>query len=573
MNTSIGSKHDLNQPKIIKRLFLFFYNKRNILPLPEKGFRINSEQVIGALKASTSFVILVAMMMIVRGANLTASNAFNPDEAELLALGRRASTSLFNPSATVAVATIGPLQPLLLGLVSKLGIQLTLPLAHFMAGFIYVWFGWLGWFYISKQTGWIRGSIYVLPTSLLIFGLDEDFLSLGTELIPLTLISIGIFFAFPPSQNVSHSRFLLGAIFLGSAPWAKPQVFLLSITVFIVALIRSRPKFIDPTRDPRQYLKSLSFFLPSLIFVLSMAMFGSLHQFINETVQFNLQYIFNRTSLNSGIGSHTFSERIKDFSDFILRHPTSFLWLLLGVSLAHNNPFAISKHIARKFNFGWLAIVVSTLITLLLVSPIFSHYANILYAGFLFAGIMTTVEGTRTSIRSHQVTIAANPIMSSFFTLALVISVMNIWPKVLNNIESFPNIKHSPPVTSTLLTSLCPEKRMVSVWGWSAELYSNYNWQPASRYVVTNWQIYSTSKQDYYRGVYSAELIRDYPTCVLDTANPYFFGGFDETAALLNVLPDLKPFLEECYTFRLVNLPDEKVVQVWTNNNLCNQTG
>lgn len=574
MNTSIGSSQDLYKSRFIKRLFLFFHKKRNVLSLFEKRFRINSNQVIGGLKAVTSFVILAAMMMIIRGANLTASSAFNPDEAELLALGRRASTSLFNPAATVAVATIGPLQPLLLGLISEIGIQLTLPLAHFMAGLIYVWFGWLGWFYISKQTGWIKGSIYVLPTSLLIFGLEEDFLSLGTELIPLTLISIGIFFAFPPSRDVTHSRFLLGAIFLGSAPWAKPQVFLLSFTVFFVALVRSRSRCIDPAaiRDSKQYLKGLSYFLPSLIFVFSMVIFGSLNQFINETLQFNLQYFFNRTSLNPGIVSKTFSERIKDFSDFILRHPTSFLWSLLGVSLVHNNPFSTGEHTARKFNIEWLAIVISTLITLLLVSPIFGHYANLLYAGLLFAGMISTAEDTRTSIRSRPLTTPVNPIMLSFFTLALVISVLTIWPKALTNLESFPRIKQSPPVTSTLLTSLCPEKRLVSVWGWSAELYSNYNWKPASRYVVTNWQIYPTSKQDYYRSVYFAELIRGYPTCILDTANPHFFGGFDETAALLNVIPELKPFLEECYTFQSVNLPGEKLVQVWTKNNLCNQT-
>ncbi len=34
------------------------------------------------------------------------------------------------------------------------------------------------------------------------------------------------------------------------------------------------------------------------------------------------------------------------------------------------------------------------------------------------------------------------------------------------------------------MSALCPAGEPVFVWGWAAELYAYYNWQPASRFVT-----------------------------------------------------------------------------------------
>ena len=84
------------------------------------------------------------MMIIIRGDLLISGAVFNPDEAELLALGRRASVNLRDPVGTFAVGTLGPIQPTLLGFVGALGIPLTLTTAHIISGLIYVWLCWFG---------------------------------------------------------------------------------------------------------------------------------------------------------------------------------------------------------------------------------------------------------------------------------------------------------------------------------------------------------------------------------------------------------------------------------------------
>jgi hypothetical protein len=519
------------------------------------------------LKGFLSFLTLSFIMIIIRGETLISGALINPDEAELLALGRRASINLRDPVGTFAVQTLGPIQPTLLGFVGALGIPLTLTTAHIISGLIYVWLCWFGWFRISQKIGWIKGSIFIYPTSIIIFSLDGDFLSLGTELIPLTMISIGILLSFPSIGDVSPNRFLWGSILLGAAPWAKPQSFILAFFIFFLALLRSRRIDIVSTSTLRTKIRLFFFFIPSLFFILYLGLWNSLDEFINETVLFQWNYIFNR---NPFFGDpQSFSERVSEFSKFILGHPGALLWALVGSIVIYENHSEVNTKIIDHSHFSWLSVVISTLVTLLILSPIFGHYANYLYAGLLFASVIIMANTNHPLSRSRSSTVTINPITLSLFKIALVVSILSVWPKVLANIENFPDKRYSSPAISPLLVSLCPKHAMVSVWGWSPEFYSWYDWIPSTRYTSTVWQIWPSDKQEYYRQVYLTELNENHPSCILDTASPSFFGNFSQETTLPNVIPQLKPFLDKCYIPSFVTLPDERVVQVWVNSEVC----
>ena len=74
------------------------------------------------------------------------------------------------------------------------------------------------------------------------------------------------------------------------------------------------------------------------------------------------------------------------------------------------------------------------------------------------------------------------------------------------------------------LSSLCPPNSNVLVWGWSAVLYSYYNWQPASRYDDSYWQIEDYGDPSYYRGILLDELKTDPPACIVEAIGGYFYG-------------------------------------------------
>ena len=507
------------------------------------------------------------MMIIIRGDLLISGAVFNPDEAELLALGRRASVNLRDPVGTFAVGTLGPIQPTLLGFVGALGIPLTLATAHIISGFIYIWLCWFGWFRISRKIGWTKSSILIFPTSIILFSLDGDFLSLGTELIPLTMISIGILLTFPSIGYVSPNRFLWGSMFLGAAPWAKTQSLLLAFSIFIVAYLRSRRTDIDSISNLRTKIRLFYFFIPSLFFILYFGLWNSLDEFINETVWFQWNYIFNK---NPFFGEPpSFSERVLEFSRFILGHPGALLSALVGSIFIYENHSEVNTKIVDHSHFSWLSVVISTLVTLFVLSPIFGHYANFLYAGLLFASVISIANTNCSLSQSRSVLFTINPITLSLFKISLVISILSVWPKVSSNIENYPIKKYTSHAISTSLVSLCPENAVVSVWGWSPEFYSWYEWVPSSRYITNVWQIWPSDKQEYYRQVYLTELNVNHPTCILDTASPSFFGNFSQDASLTNVIPELKQLLDRCYIQRLVTLPDGRVVRVWVNTEVC----
>ena len=95
-----------------------------------------SELWIARLAPLFALVVLALMVYACRGAMFNNSPLFNPDEAELLAAGRRATLGL-QPYGDYTTPTFLFLWPLVLSLFSALGFGLTLSFAHVLAAAAY----------------------------------------------------------------------------------------------------------------------------------------------------------------------------------------------------------------------------------------------------------------------------------------------------------------------------------------------------------------------------------------------------------------------------------------------------
>ncbi len=512
--------------------------------------------------------LLVVLLILSRGGYLLSHATFNPDEAELLASARRANLNLV-PYSTYTGGTLLFLWPFSLALLSKFGVPLTLPTAHILVGIAYVWIAFAGWYVISRAAGWIWAGFLVLPTTLYIFvstvGLGgqttgrQDFLSLGTELLPLSILILAAVILLAPASCPTRRRIAVIALLAGLSVWAKPQILPLAIALLFVAvvmknLLPGEKNTGGATSSSRDALVAVgAFLLPSAVFLAVMAIAGTFNSFLQEPVRFLTAYVGSRVT--TGGVSPTFSGRVGSATTFILQYPMSIPWALAGLIGWGSLSFGSRSRSRWLAVAAWIAPLLACYFTLLLAFPLFAHYANIVYAAALLSGM---VGATISRHFGRTRPIPKSVTSPAFLTFSLVaISSLAVWSTSI----PLPAATAAPHVRSTI-GRVCPPRSQVLVWGWSAELYAAYDWVPASRYVDSSWQILPTKGQRYYKQTLIRELQTDPPKCIVEAVGPQFFGGLTAADTITQVMPTTGSFIARCYDARPVELSDTRTVTV-----------
>ena len=154
----------------------------------------------GVVRVTAVSLAFVALLVWLRGDALLSPLAFNPDEAELLADGKRAMLSLV-PYRDYTTPTFLFVWPLALGLLGKLGFALTLPTAHLLSGIVYLSLIVAGWYTLSRYVHWLYALACITPAAVVLFvgkpatgdsWINTDFFSLGTELLPIALLTAAL---------------------------------------------------------------------------------------------------------------------------------------------------------------------------------------------------------------------------------------------------------------------------------------------------------------------------------------------------------------------------------------------
>ncbi|WP_156023324.1 hypothetical protein [Terracoccus sp. 273MFTsu3.1] len=499
---------------------------------------------------------------------------FNPDEAELLAAGRRAAMQVWMPMATSSANTYLVLWPTTLGLLDLLGVPMSLRTAHTLSTGAYAAVIAMVWIATARRWGFVRTAVFIVPAAYWMLARYSDFFQMGSELPSVLLLVVGAVLAFTPGRAVSARRLAVVAALASLAPWFKVQSGLLA-----VGLVISACGFAFLSRDSvwtrrewtqRLLLLALGGLGPTAVLLAVMAVGGTLDLFWDEPVEFLRAYLtHNVKGLGYGLGETTapLTEKLRGFVVSVLTNAFAFSWALLGLVALWSGTRNQAGRLARIA--VWSIPMLAALATLLVMYPIYVHYLNFLFAGTAIAAIAAAGLAPAETIPDRGPSLLARrlPAWALLTTMVFLLAAVE-----------HQGASPAPPAVAHQdeedIAALCPRGSSVFVWGWAAELYAYYDWRPASRYVTYGLLLAKTPNQGHYRARFLQELTDDPPTCVVNAIGPAWFGDDAAATPLENEIPDTGGWLHRCYVPNRVVLrpaaaPEPELIDVWTRRSDC----
>ena len=207
-----------------------------------------------------------------------------------------------------------------------------------------------------------------------------------------------------------------------------------------------------------------------------------------------------------------------------------------------------------------------------------------LYAGAMFSaavGVRIAEASTVTVRTGRQRWYADGAAASAIIVVSAGFIGYDVRTLLRPNLDFVRGYLHTVVTTATLppvdpfdakasnLWSLCPPNANVLVWGWSAVLYSYYNWQPASRYDDSYWQIEDYGDPSYYRDVLLDELRSDPPACIVEAIGGYFYGQISPTDTVGHVVPGASTLLNSSYSRIVTSVGTSSPVAVYGRRPTC----
>ena len=510
--------------------------------------------------------ICTALLILFRGHWLLSNGVVNPDEAEILAAGKLAHLNLI-PYRSYTTSTYLFLWPMFLGFLGYLGIPLTLPTAHILGGLAYEFIIVTGWYLTSLEYGWKFSSIFVLPTALFLFsgGNTIDFLSLGTELLPIAILFVALWILFSSRDQLKTNRYSLGSAIAGFSIWAKPQMLPLALSLvgscFILRMLENCsndfenvPRSLNIKKMYRDAFIGLSSFIaPSVLLIVFLAIVGELHNFQTQGISELFGYLNH-----SNTAAPSLLTRAQNVNVYLWGYPIAFVWAIGGLMGWTNRETLKWPLVTILRTVAWALPLVAAVFTFMTLSNLLGHYLNLLFA----ASMISAIIGSRISglfrIEIQSVPSGRNMlahISAIAFIVVLLANVSILWTnvkfvgaevRVIATKRSLPPVDAFNPGASKL-PKLCPAGSRVYVWGWANELYSYYNWIPASENLNSGWSLDSPSTVLANGTSLVSEFETNPPQCIVQAIGPYFFGGMPLTDTIRAAVPDMAQLLKSCY--------------------------
>ena len=531
------------------------------------------------------FGLLTLVLVLLRGNLLWTGRMLNPDEAELMAEGRTASLDLF-PYSGYTSSTHLFLWPFVLGVLDLVGVPMTMVTAHVLGGLSYVFVSTTGWFLMMRRIGALRAALLVLPpATVLLMGYGRidgaiDFLSMTSESLSMVILSVSALVLLGPTRPMSTRQLVAGSLVAGLAVWAKPQSGPIAVA-FIAACVLIACVENGPSAErvrlgdvSRSILRSglvamLAFVTPTLVFVGVMALGGTLDDLVREPLAAMWNYTAHR-DMSEGFVAPAFSDRVTDVARFTLAFPFAAAWALGAL---------LHLPLLERFGPPWLrglgvvAILLpmaAAVATLWPVHPLFTHYANFLYLGCLFAScvaVRLAVPGQQEPLSGRPVELACVAVCVAVVAALLVVRIPATVDRLTTTDDPLVSSETNPDATS--LSAACPAGSRVLVWGWASELYASNDWTPASRYVNATWQIFPNRRQAEWSSILRDELRQDPPACIVEALGPDFFYDVDPSSTISSVVPGVSSLLESCYAKSAAKTVDDKSVTLYRRTGSC----
>lgn len=476
----------------------------------------------------------------------------NPDEGDLLAAARRAAQSLV-PYDRFTTTSYGPLWPLGLGLLNRLGLPLTMTGAHLVATVLMA--AVLCGFHLllSRLVGRWPSFLTVLAMTIVWSsgGMPHhgDYQSLATEIGPLAAMMLGLVLL--GTDRLSTVRVASAMVCFGAMPLLKYQFGYMALVAAGLALVEAW------RRGPLPSWARLATWagclgLPTVLVVFATVLGGNGSRLLDEAATVIGTHFNNeRTSLSS---------RLSETVTMLLGHP----FFLLPLVLAATTTTAVTLHRRRNvlFPVGFVLALAAAVPSLVVLPRLFTHYSYLILASSALAvawglsGARPHLTTVRTATRSLATTTgAAALLLAVAYSHAPLndpvrVQLAGPWSQVLTERPL------DFTVSGTLddaLADACPAGSSVYVWGWAAEIYSFYDWEPASRYTIGTWFTSGTNDKSGFERRLREEFHGERPDCVVEAIGDGFFGGFSTKTTLAATVPGMGRFLRMHYEPRTIS--------------------
>lgn len=376
-----------------------------------------------------------------------------------------------------------------------------------------------------------------------------DFVHYSSEIMPVFLISAGIF-CLALFQSTRRLRFLFLAAFVsGVTPFAKLQGAPIAGVVGLVALVAA---FFMPASSLSQRLQRLGAvaaagLLPAAIFLVPLALGGGFDDFVKS-------YLEQQRLRVVGDG---WSDRVP-----AMLSSTSFgaLALCYGAAAALGVAGAIAILIRRRGGLSpqamaWMGGAVAFAgVSYLAVAASgreFPHYLLLSLPSLVLLGAggaaLATNGGRFRALGSTAVLLGMMAVM-----LGLLLPRMWEERQVDQRWSSSwlygAYLNGRPFSAPRSLQWLLPEPGdSVLCWGWQAECYVDSAMPPATREATNENQLYDTELRGYFRARFIDDLQRNKPSYIVDTVAPGAFVFNDPNRTGIQSFPELRAFVDADY--------------------------
>lgn len=539
------------------------------------------EPIVVALFAA----FVVYYVFSTQGHFITQRTPINVDESELLAAGRRAAMS-YIPFKDFTGATYGPMWPLMLGWLHRLGLPLTIPVAHVLNALIIC--GSCVALFIVIWRRWSIIASTVVVTPILIHWAkgfnSSDFYAMTTESLPFVFLVVGCIVGFP-RHAITERRAFVAALFLGSSVWSK-YAFAVIVAVGLLALL---VKLISSRVDVRHSV-AICVGAPLLPYGVLIG-WAILYQVpfwkTIESPIFTLTYLrgggLTKATPTLGDRLDTVQVGLQHFHSFIPIGLFIIAVIILGVTAdfagGGGNRARLDVLSANGLRLAAVLSFVGAVVSLGSIVPFFPHYGYLFIAGMFQATvILSSVSSERSGLRTFAVPLAiavaaagaiwAQPkyisvSRATYVPWAGLVAEPAPWRKILTTDGGL--WERGVSTDGRRLGQLCPRRSKVIVWGWSPDLYAHYDWIPGTRYVTTTYAItdyFGTDVNEYRKRIF-ADFQSEKPVCVVDGATPAQFPSWGPAFGLAVQWPEFVAGLSSSYSQQVLTLSGYSPITVW----------
>jgi hypothetical protein len=527
-----------------------------------RGWNRYSRFLRAVLLWISTLCFAVFVFMWLRRGQIVSRYAVNPDEAELMASAKRGALSWI-PYKDYSTPTFGPVWPTILGFLNRLGLPMTIPMAHLLSAITAAMTCSIIAIFLFKRLGLLTTLLIVAPITIQ-WGLgfySADFVGMATEIFSVFFLIASV--AVGWSRLRTTPAVLLSSVLMSLAFWSKYQFGLIVLTLLIALWIRHRIN--HPLRAV--FLVAAGFLCFPIVLFTASAILGTPFWKLFESIEFTIDYALAGGLNNSGTGTPL--DRMASVGGvfFSMISITAVLGYVLIISLRSQ---AVKPEIVRtrlvfqpyfrqitRYLCGSFPIFIAGIITLYVSYPLYPHYAYILLSASVICLMIVSADQVTTCMNQNTV----NPhiwnkriLFRLSLGFALLFSLTNAqaivvrpwsadkvtWEEARTSEGAM--WKRATNQYGVDLETVCPRKSQVLVWGWASELFSYYDWLPASRYPNTAHLMSNnpfgldTTK---FRSRFIKDLKESEIDCVINAIGPGFFAAFPPESDIQVQMPEI----------------------------------